>query len=122
MKTLSKIILAGAAIFMTNIVIAQGKSPAHSKNRTVVSTSTNTNSGKTVREGARVNGSINANANATQTAKDNANENSVLNGGTGTTRVKTKTRTSGEVDDNNEVVKVKSNNRKDKVKKAKKTR
>ncbi len=121
MKTISKIALAAVALLMTNIVVAQGKSGTHPKNHKV----TTSTSGKTVREGARVNGSIQANANASQTAKDHANDNSVLNGGTGSTRVKTKTRKPREMDkdkDHQEVVKVKSNNRKNKVKKAKKTR
>jgi hypothetical protein len=40
-----------------------------------------TQTGATVREQARVNGSVNANANANAQGKANANENSVLNGG-----------------------------------------
>jgi uncharacterized protein YggE len=91
MKTLSKILLAGAALLMGNSVSAQGKSGTHANThaQTHINTSGKT-SGKTVRETARVNGSVNANAHANVNAKNHANDNSVLNGGTSTT-VTTKT-------------------------------
>ena len=91
MKTLSKILFAGAVLLMGNSALAQGKSSTHvnANAQTQIKTSTNT-SGKTVRESARVNGSLNANAHANAHAKSHANDNSVLNTTT-TTTTSTKT-------------------------------
>ena len=99
MKSLSKILLAAFSLIISNTIIAQGKSGGHANANSTTHASHN---GVTVRESARVNGSINANAHANENGKNHANENSVLNGD-GTARVKVKKHSNEMNDDNDEM-------------------
>ncbi len=92
MKSLSKILVAAAALFFSNSLLAQhGKSGSHGYAHSqagIRANKTARNSGKFRREEARANGSVNANAHANENGKNRANENSVLEGNE---KLKTKT-------------------------------
>ena len=115
MKTQLKLLFAGAALFVSNSLLAQhGHSGSHAQMH-VSSTINASTSGKTVRENARINGSINANAHASDNGKNHANENSVLKG-TGTTTVKTRTSHAAEANDDKDEMKDGNKMKTDKMK------
>jgi hypothetical protein len=104
MKSISKMLIAGAAFLITQSLYAQVKGVGHanvnaqarinaraaehtaqaSQNAAAhaakASQKAARDAAKATREQARVNGSVNANAHANANAKNHANENSVLNG------------------------------------------